>query len=294
MRLVYLFFCYWIFGCSSSFSQEPHNSAYKPPPDAPSATLNVAEIEAHPTPSANRDVSTESAVDLNLLPKPDRRFIPMYLITPRVKPIEKGGFQWEDATAQSFLFLSVQHGLRMLQPKTRTQLGGAFWGDYAASISGIHGWGDGDGPITNYILHPGEGGISSFIFIQNSPTARHLDFDAHNPAYWRSRLKAMAFAAAYSTQFEIGLYSEASLGNVGKKRGTSGYVDFVMTPIGGFAFTVIEDAVDRKLIQKLEQNQSSLARKRFVRVILNPERSIANLLRFKTPWYRDTRTMPLE
>jgi hypothetical protein len=289
MRLCYLFVCYLVFGCTCSLAQQPHFSADASLPDAPSSALRLASFSV-----VDELDLPEPVVEVDFTPKRPRSSLPMYLIEPRAQPPEPRAFQWREAVDQSFLFLSVQHGLRLLQPKTRRELSGPFWADYAASVRGIHGWGDGDGPITNSILHPGEGAISSFIFIQNSPGARHIEFDAHDPAYWRSRLKAMAFAAAYSTQFEIGLYSEATLGNVGKNRGTSGYVDFVMTPVGGFAFTVIEDAVDRKLIQKLERRQSSLARKRLYRVILNPERSIANLLRFKTPWYRDTRPAPAD
>lgn len=210
-------------------------------------------------------------------------------LEPRPELSERpGSFEWKDAMRQSAWFLSVQHGFRLLQPKTQRELGGPFFADWAASVEGIHGWGDGDGIVTNYFLHPGEGGIASFIFIQNSPTARRLQF-GDGRKYWTSRLKGMAFAAAYSTQFEIGPYSEATIGNVGKKRGTSGYVDFVMTPVGGFAFTVTEDLIDRHVILPIEERGTSTVHMRLWRSLLNPERSIANLLRGQAPWHRDTR-----
>lgn len=218
-------------------------------------------------------------------PAPQLGFVRNVPITPRTT-------QWGDVTKQSAYFLSAQHLFRLLQPKTRSQLSGPFFADYVSSVEGIHGWGDGDGPITNYLFHPGEGAVSSFIYLQNSPH-RKLEFDPSSGEYWRSRLKGMAFAAIYSTQFEIGPYSEASIGNVGMKPGTSGYVDFVMTPVGGFALTVAEDAVDREWIRPMEENPNRGANRiRIARSLMNPSRSIANLLRGKAPWFRDSRPMP--
>lgn len=204
---------------------------------------------------------------------------------------ERNSTDWEEVGREAFLFLSVQHAFRILQPKTRAELGGPFFGDYVRSVEGIHGWGDGDGIITNYLMHPGMGSVASFIYLQNSSQQRTMEFDPGSGAYWRGRLKAMGFAALYSTQFEIGLFSEATIGNVGMNKGTSGYTDFVMTPVGGFAINVAEDAVDKAYIRKLESHTTSVARRRLYRVALNPTRSIANLLRFKAPWYRDARPL---
>lgn len=198
---------------------------------------------------------------------------------------------WDAAGGQSFLFLSVQHSLRLLQPKTRRELKGKFFDDYVHSVEGIHGWGDGDGIFTNDFLHPAMGSIVSWIYIQNTPSARGLTFDPGSGVYWRSRLKAMAFAAAYSTQFEIGPISEASIGNVGLHKGTDGYTDFVMTPIGGFGLTVLEDYLDERFVKPMEMQTESSPRRRFFRIVMNPQRSLANLLRLRAPWYRDTRAM---
>jgi hypothetical protein len=157
-------------------------------------------------------------------------------------------------------------------------------------VSGLGGWGDTDTVLTNYVGHPGMGAIAGYIQIQNDPKGIMLEFDAHNSAYWASRFKAMGWAAAYSTQFELGPISEASIGNVGTKRGTAGFVDLVMTPVGGFGWIVAEDAMDKHWVRKLEDGHSD-GMKRFVRVLLNPNRSFANVLRLKKPWYRDTRPM---
>lgn len=191
---------------------------------------------------------------------------------------------------ESFFFLGVQHGMRMVQHKTRNQLDGPFFHDYIDSVTGLNGWGDGDSVLTNYVGHPMMGAITGFVYVQNDPHGYRAEFDLRSKPYWISRLRAMGWAAIYSTQFELGPVSEAAIGNVGKTRGTAGAVDLVMTPIGGFGWMVAEDAVDKHLIRRLEEGRSDAA-KRFVRIFFSPNRSVANVLRLKKPWHRDTRRM---
>jgi hypothetical protein len=218
--------------------------------------------------------------------------VPKDSVSPAVQSgeIKRTTFDWAGASEQSFFFLGIQHGFRMVQRKTRTELDGKFWHDYANAVSGLGGWGDTDSVLTNYGGHPMMGAVTGWIQIQNDPNGIGLQFDPHDPAYWRSRLKAMGWAAFYSTQFELGPISEASIGNVGRKRGTMGYVDLVMTPVGGMGWIVAEDATDKHFIKKLEDGRSD-GMKRFVRIFFNPNRSLANVLRFKKPWHRDTRSM---
>ena len=45
-----------------------------------------------------------------------------------------------------------------------------------------------------------------------------------------ARARATAWAAVYSFQFELGPFSEASIGNVGLRANTAGSVDHVVTP----------------------------------------------------------------
>jgi hypothetical protein len=132
--------------------------------------------------------------------------------------------------------------------------------------------------------------VTGFIQIQNDPSGMTQEF-GWKADYWKSRSKAMGWAALYSTQFELGPVSEASFGNVGKKRGTMGFVDLVMTPVGGMGLIVAEDAIDKKFIERMEGNTQSLNRRRMYRMFLNPQRTFANLLRFKKPWHRDTRSI---
>lgn len=179
------------------------------------------------------------------------------------------GFGWGAALQQSFFFLSIEHSLRLTQAKTRNEFQGKFFKDYWACIKNIRGWGDGDGVFTNYIAHPMQGGVAGFIQIQNDPggITRELGRDG---AYWRSRLKAMTWSAAYSTQFEIGPISEATIGHVGKRLGTAGYTDLVVTPVGSLGMTVLEDAIDRFVLRRFESNSSSTNWQRILRMTLNP------------------------
>ena len=218
-------------------------------------------------------------------------------VTPMIPPVPEPQFEirprgvdWSGVSAQSFFFLSVQHATRIVQKKTRRELRGKFFDEWANAVSGLNGWGDGDSILTNYVGHPMMGAISGWVFIQNDPNGIGKEFDVDDMAYWNSRLRAMGWAAIYSTQFELGPVSESTIGHVGKKRGTAGAVDLVMTPVGGLGWIVAEDAVDKHLITKLEEGSGDGV-KRFVRIVLNPNRAVANVLRLKKPWHRDTRPM---
>lgn len=203
---------------------------------------------------------------------------------------EQQGFNWSGALKQSGLLLGLQHSLRMLQEKTRNRLDGKWWQDYLTSIEGLQGWDDGNPIITNYVGHPMMGAITGFIQIQNDPRGIGLEWAPHDANYWQSRMKAMFWAALYSTQYELGPLGEAMIGNVGFDRGTMGYVDLVVTPTGGLGMILLEDWLDKRVVAKLERGKSE-RQARFLRVVLNPQRSIANLLRFKRPSHRDTRSL---
>lgn len=199
------------------------------------------------------------------------------------------GFNWRGALTQSFMFLGVQHGFALiLQEKTRRSLKGKFWGDYVDSVKALRGWDDGGRFFTNYIAHPLQGSFTGFIYVQNSPQARRAQFGLSRD-YWSSRLKAMLWTTAWSTQFEIGPISQASIGNVGLSRKQT-WEDIVVTPTLGTVMLIAEDAVDRYIIRSIERRWDNFYVKIFSRMILNPTRLFANMLRFKAPWYRDRPT----
>jgi hypothetical protein len=216
-------------------------------------------------------------------------FLPIEPVVSETQP--SGELQWNLALSQSYRYLVVEHAFRMaFQAKTRRELGGPFLQDYAASLGGLRGWGDGDSWLTNYVGHPLHGAVAGYLYLQNHRVGRLQEFD-FSSLYWNSRLKAMLWSAAYSTAFEVGPLSEATLGNVGKNPNTSGYVDHVMTPSGAFGVIVGEEALDRYFIRKWEDRTSSENWRRFLRVAFNPSRSFANILRGKVPWHRDTRPL---
>jgi hypothetical protein len=194
------------------------------------------------------------------------------------------------ALEDSFRWLLIQHAVRVTtQEKTRRELDGPFFADYRRSVRIPPQWGDGDSGLTNYVLHPGQGAVSGFIWLQNSPQAE-MPF-ALTREYMESRLWATVFAAGYSLQFEIGPLSEASIGNVGMNPATAGWVDHIMTPIGGLAIMMAEDMLDRYIVQKLESRTSSPVMRAMLRMFLTPSRATANVSGMRAPWYRGGRSL---
>ncbi len=200
------------------------------------------------------------------------------------------GIDWSGVLLQSATFLGIEQGYRLgTQPGTREALKGKFFDDWFESVTSIHGWGDEDDFLANYIGHPMEGSVVGNIFVHNDPRGRDLVF-GWNSAYWTSRLKATAWSALYSTQFELGPISEASIGNVGHfGKSQCGAVDLVTTPLAGLGWQVGEDVLDKHLIVKIENRTSNPVVLMLVRSFLNPTRSFANVMRFAVPWSRDTR-----
>jgi hypothetical protein len=216
------------------------------------------------------------------------------LRTTAVKP-EIGGFRWGRATEQSMFFLGVMHGIRLaFDPGSRAGMRGPFFKDYFNTVERLHGWGDGNQFVVNYIGHAIEGAVSGYIQVQNDPKGNQ-EFNMGR-AYWNSRLKAMGFAVLFSTQFELGPISEASLGNVGltsrrQAKNPMAWVDLVMTPTLGTAWLVGEDILDYYLVRRVENNSSSRLVRVLARSFLNPGRSLSNMLRLKYPWHRDNRML---
>jgi hypothetical protein len=186
----------------------------------------------------------------------------------------------------------IEHTTRIaFQEKTRRELGGPFFRDYVRSVKIPDTWNDGDSWAVNYVGHPIHGAASGFIWLDH-------EVGAHDPrlkfsrSYWASRGRATAWAAVYSIQFEFGLLSEASIGNVGMHPGTTGWVDHVVTPIGALGFMVVEDALDRFLIERIEQWTGNTILRTASRIVLNPSRTLSNAAQGKMPWTREARPFP--
>ena len=199
-------------------------------------------------------------------------------------------FHWRSGMLQGLFFLGIQQGMRMKEEKTRRELDGRFFIDWVDSVNGLQTWSDGGKAFTNYVAHPTQGAITGYLWVHNDPKSKYLQF-SRDRGYWVGRMKAMAWTAVWSTQFELGPISEASLGNVGMKPGTAAYVDLVITPLLGTALIIEEDIVDRYIVGWVERKTTAHGWRAAARSLFNPSRSVANLLRFRAPWYRDARTI---
>ena len=92
-------------------------------------------------------------------------------------------------------------------------------------------------------------------------------------------------------QFEFGPLSEASIGHVGLRDGTTGWVDHVVTPVGALGFLVAEDAPDRYVIRRIEGWTSNRVLRAAARMALNPSRTLSNAAQGRLPWFRVTRPL---
>jgi len=206
-------------------------------------------------------------------------------------PPEQKGVAWSKILSQSGLFLALQGGVRVIyEDETRRDMDGPFFKDYFKSLRGLHGWDDGDPFSVNYLGHPWMGAVAGRIFVQNDPKGKEFSF-SNDGIYWKSRLKALGWSAAYSATFELSPMGEAALGNIGGDPWPDGltYHDLVITPTVGTGVLITEDLADRYIVHWLERRATSVPLMAATRSFLNPARSMANLMRFKWPWYRDGR-----
>lgn len=230
-------------------------------------------------------------------PKPEKQFVEKTTtnFSDQKTAHSDEKFHWKPALIESGIFLGIKHGFRMFQPKTTRELGGPFFRDWAKSVKNLRGWNDGDSPFTNNFAHPLQGGVTGRIFVNNSDRARKLEF-GKSTKYWNSRFKAFVWSAAWSTQFEFGPVSEATIGNVGlrEKNGhsTAGWTDLIMTPVVGTGVVIGEDAIDRYILKNwLERktNGKTTVKIKILRSVLTPTTTFSNLLRGKAPWKRNNR-----
>jgi hypothetical protein len=225
-------------------------------------------------------------------------------------------FHWGRALRESFIFLTIEQAYVVHEDYrwVTTENGVPFnhyWRDYKQSLHTWidSGWNDGDDPLYNYVGHPIQGAMTSFIQIQNDPQGSRLEF-SKTKAYWWSRFKATMWNAAYSTQWSIGPLSELTVEKYGtearspwNRDGTwpcherncytgTGQVNLVITPLGGFAWLLTEDILDRYVARRVEAATPNRFWVDVVRCATNPIRGGANILHGKRPWYRPSRDVP--
>jgi hypothetical protein len=206
---------------------------------------------------------------------------------------------WPRVLGESFLFLAAQHGGNIaMDHDTRNQLtNGDFWQKYEYCVEHYRWsrWKDDDPFGVDYIGHPMMGALTNSIYEQNDPKQRALDYE-NTRRYWMGRLRATAYSALYSAQWKVGPVSEASVGNTGINyyirtrdgvyTNETGMQDFFFTPIGGLAWNVGEDAIDRFILSHVRHG----TRNKWLLLassLTTPGKSAANISRFRAPYYRD-------
>jgi len=249
---------------------------------------------------ANDDPSTSSSSRLSDESVPSAFSMPRSFFLPESIPVSldelrPAKVQWVQLMGASLRYLTVMHTFR-LATEAGTRYGlehNAFWGGYLAALGAMHGWSDGDGYYENYLGHPVQGSVSAYIWIHNDVKYRNVEF-GKNRDYWKSRLRAYAYAWAFSEQFEIGLLSEASIGQIQRYCCQYGFVDHVITPNGGLAWVVAEDALDKYVVRRIEDRYHNLGVRIAARIVLNPVQSFANFMNFEYPWHRENRDAPTD
>ena len=213
---------------------------------------------------------------------------------PLIKPVriiaeQQKGVDWGHLVRESLLFMSFENAFRCATEEgTRNGFSNPFFRGYLNSVGNLHGWSDGDPFYVNYVGHPMQGAVSGYLWTQNDGGYRDIQF-GRNRRYWKGKLRGAAYSYVYSVLFEIGPISEASIGNIQAYYPEQGFVDHVVTPVIGLAWSITEDALDQYFIRYLESRTSNTWARLLVRGGLNPARSMANILAFRVPWHRDNR-----
>jgi hypothetical protein len=238
-----------------------------------------------------------------------------YLDAPAASPEgEKEKFHWRRALEESFTFLAIEQAwvvhtdFRWVVSENGIPFN-HYWRDYKQSLSTWWqaGWSAGENPMYNYVGHPIQGAMTSYIEIQNDPKSRNVEF-SKSKAYWGSRLKATLWNGIYSTQWSIGPLSEMTVEKYGSKDRPPwnanntfpcdtktcywgvGKVNLVMTPVGGLGWLVAEDWMDKHIVRRVEGATRSRFLVDTVRCTFNPIHAGANILYGNRPWFRDRDT----
>lgn len=261
-------------------------------PDAPIAVPADERVDpSSDHPESKLPWLNNSVFDLRATPKVRLAFDPdpHAPSLPQLESPDNRAIEWGGLLLDSTKFLVFQQAFRLAtEVDTRKGLRGPFFQNYVDSVANIRGWNDGDPFFVNYIDHPMEGSVAGYLEVAHDPRYRHAQF-GRSSRYWKSRLRAMAFSAGYSLQFEIGPVSEASIGGIQRVPFKTGVVDWVITPTVGFAWMIGEDALDKYFIQRVERRTHNHAQRLLVRSIFNPTRSLSNIFQGKVPWHREDR-----
>jgi hypothetical protein len=212
---------------------------------------------------------------------------PGQVVLPESGPLApgSGGIAWSPLLLQSLHALTWQHAIRLAaEPVSRQHMREVpIVRNWRENLKALDHWDD-QGPVgVNYVAHPLMGAFAGRLLIDNDAGGRLVR--PGQKGYWPSRMRALAFSTAYSFQYEVGPFSEAVLGLSPTKEG---WVDFVMTPTLGFAWTLAEDALEEGVIRRIERG-GNLKWTRISRMLFAPSRTLTNLVALRVPWHRADR-----
>jgi len=244
----------------------------------------------------------ESAAGMTVSPPP-RPLVPLKECPYDKTKAPECRVHWRQLLISSAVFITWQNTANVYSSYwyRHETLTGKWWERYVNAVTGykFSVWSDGNPVMDDYVGHPLMGDITNALWIQNDPKGMTLEFSNTRP-YWRSRLRALAFSTVYSTEWKLGPIGESGVGHqgdhlsyeadTGRARNETGFVSLVTTPVGGTILTIAEDALDKTVIRRLE----NFNRNPFLLMgysFLTPGKTTGNLLRFRPPWYRDSRTV---
>jgi hypothetical protein len=287
----------------------PMAQAPRPPaaelPDAPAPEFSVTASSAEDSGSLppGFDFVHGSMLDASgfgVTPNPSER-VPLNQCPYDTTHARECRVHWKQLLISSAVFLTFQNvGNLYTGYWYRYETGTGKWFDRWIDSAGgwrWNVWADNNPFLDDYVGHPMMGGITNSLWIQNDPKGMTLELSNTWP-YWRSRLRALAFSTVYSFQWKLGPFGEAGIGHNGDQyfhdqktlTNETGWVELVTTPVGGFGWTIAEDALDRYVVKRLEEKQRRPMTLLFLS-FLTPARATANIFRFRPPWYRDGRVV---
>ena len=234
-------------------------------------------------------------------------------VAPRIaapvvaEPKHSGAIHWGPLIREWWSFVAIEQTERIVrESKTRDQLSGPFFRDWFDSVADYHfdNWNDGGKVFTSYIAHPAMGATAEAIFWQNNDHVRFSEQDFHSAAYRKALLQAFAVATVDAVLWKVGPLSESSIGNVGMPVhlwdkdckqlhlpcvDRTGVSDMVMNEVGGTAMTIGFQWLDKHVQKRIESQAHSRALIDVTRMLTYPPQCMANIVRFRRPWFRDDR-----
>ena len=204
---------------------------------------------------------------------------------PVAAAAEPHGIDWKPLLFESVHATTWQQVFRLLSEdhsrKRLTQV--PMFQNWQECLKALDHWDDQGPTAVNYVAHPLMGAMSGRLLLNNDAKGRVVR--PTEDGYWPSRFRALAYSAAYSTQWEIGPMSEAMLGLSPTKEGV---VDLVITPAVGFVWTLAEDALEEHLVRRIERRGNATLT-RVSRMVFSPSRMLANVAGLRAPWHRTDR-----